>query len=71
MVPVICQPQPILRTFAAGSLYLQMLTVFSAYSAVEIEDCLQANVSVIIKKAVDRSNCAVTSCDNIAGVLKI
>ena len=32
-----CQPQATLRTFAAGSLYLQMLTVFSAYSAVEIE----------------------------------
>ena len=32
-----CQPQVTLRTYAAGSLYLQMLTVFSVYSAVEIE----------------------------------
>ena len=39
-----CQLQPTLRTFAAGSLYLRMLTKFSA---VEIEEGLQANVSVI------------------------
>ena len=42
-----CQPQPTLRTFAAGSLYLRMLTVFSAYSALEIEVGLQANVYVM------------------------
>ena len=42
-----CQPQPTLHTFAAGSLYLRMFTVFSAYSAVEIEEGLQANVSVM------------------------
>ena len=32
-----CQPQQTLRTFVAGFLYLRMLTVYSAYSAVEIE----------------------------------
>ena len=42
-----CQPQPTLSTVAAGSLYLRMLTVFSASSAVEIEEGLQANVSVM------------------------
>ena len=42
-----CQPQPTLRTFAAGSLYLRMLTVFSASSAVEIEEGLQANFFVM------------------------
>ena len=40
---LLSQPQPTLRTFAAGSLYLRM---FSAYSAVEIEEGLQANVFV-------------------------
>ena len=42
-----CQLQPTLRTFAAGSLNLRILTVFAAYSAVEIEEGLQANVSVM------------------------
>ena len=42
-----CQPQPTLHTFAAGVLYLRMLTVFYAYSAVEVEVGLQANVSVM------------------------
>ena len=41
------QQQSTLHTFAAGSLYLQMLTVFSAYSAVEIEEGVQANVSAM------------------------
>ena len=38
-----CQPQPTLRTSAAGSLF------YSAYSAMEIEEGLQANVSVMKK----------------------
>ena len=41
-----CQSWPTLSSFADGSLYLRMLTLFSAYSAVEIEECLQTNVSV-------------------------
>ena len=59
-----CQPQPTLRTFAASSLYLQMLTVFSAYSAVEIKECLQAKVSVVKELYMYISPyCAVTSGD--------
>ena len=55
------QPQPTLRTFAAGSLYLR---VFSAYSAVEIEEGLQANVYVMKELYMYISPyCAVTSGD--------
>ena len=48
------------RKVAAGSLYLRILTVFSAFSAVEIEEGIQAHVSVMRELSIG-SYCAVTS----------